>query len=79
MLSTDRYVAFGFTTIYNVSLIKTPHLCYHTIIKDTFFGQNVTSREKNIVSANDLQLIYNCRRLSDSDSTPPLPPKIPRK
>ena len=25
-------------------------------IKDTFFSQNITSREKNILSANDLQL-----------------------
>ena len=27
---------------------------YHYNIKDTFFWQNVTSREKNILSVNDL-------------------------
>ena len=29
---------------------------YYYNIKDTFFWQNVTSREKNILSVNDLQL-----------------------
>ena len=63
---------FSFFVTENVSLIKTPYLCYHNIIKDTFFSQNVTSREKNICQA----MIYNCRRLSYSDSPSRLPPKI---
>ena len=43
-----------------ITLGYLPYLVNHfgegIVIKDTFFWQNVTSREKNILSTNDLQL-----------------------
>ena len=49
-----------------------PHNYIITILKTHFFGKTLHHVKKIFCQA----MIYNCRRISNSDSTPRLPPKI---
>ena len=49
-----------------------PHNYIITILKTHFFGKTLHHVKKIFC----LTMTYNCRRISDSDSTPRLPPKI---